>query len=404
MSALHLAVELDGRGAHPGAHLVDTPPLTRTAWSDTAGSDDVGPERLRRAVAAAQDAGVTFVTFDDSLTPAPAGPALRVDAVTRAAFVAPVTSRIGLVPLVHPGVTEPFHVASQLASLDHASRGRAGWLVGSGDVPGARAALDRPVAAGDDLRDETADVARTLAALWDSWEDDAVVRDTATGRFVDRERLHKVDVTSGGSGATASPATRDVPDGVRAPFSVVGPLIVPRGPQGRPVVVARAGVLPGTAVDVALVGPGADDDVRLTAASLAGDSWVARVAAHARADGAPLVVLDLAVVLDTADAGAPARAAELDAATAPLPGSAWASAARWSGSASGLVELLLTLRGVVDGVRVLPAVQDVDLAVLVRDVLPALRVARAVPTPRPGATLRDTLGLARPANQFARGA
>jgi len=400
---LHLAVELDGRGAHPGAHLVDGPPLTRAAWPDDAESGDVGPARLRRAVAAAQEAGVTFVTFDDSLTPPTTGPGLRLDAVTRAAHVAPTTSRIGLVPLVHPAVTEPFHVAAQIASLDHASRGRAGWLVGTGDVPGARAALDRPVAVGDDLRAETADVARVLAALWDSWEDDAVVRDTATGRYVDRERLHRVDFVSGGTGPTASPASRDVPDGVRAPFSVVGPLIVPRGPQGRPVVVARAGVLPGDQVDVALVGPGAADDPHLTAATL-GASWVARAAQDARAAGAPRVLLDLAVVLDTADATAWERADELDGAAAPAPGSAWSSSARWTGPAAGLTELLLALRGVVDGVRLLPAVQDVDLAVVVRDVVPPLRVARAVPTPRPGATLRDTLGLERPAHQFARGA
>lgn len=404
---LHLAVELDGAGAHPGAHLVDAPPLSRTTWSGGA-SDDVGPVRLRRAVAAAEDAGVSLVTFDDSLTPGSTGPAQRIDAVTRAAFVAAVTSRVGLVPLVHPGVTEPFHVASQLASLDHASRGRAGWLVGTGDVPGARAALDRPVAAGTELLDETADVARTLAALWDSWEDDAVVRDTATGRYVDRDRLHHVDVVSGGTGPSAGPGSRDVPDGRRAPFRVTGPLIVPRGPQGRPVVVARAGALPGTALDVALVGPAQDDDARLTAANLgdhvaSGSGWVRRAAADARRDGAPLVVLDLAVVLDTPDADADARQAELDA-LASAETTAWRFAAHWRGSARGLVELLLALRGVVDGVRFLPGVQDVDLPVLVRDVLPALRVARAVPTPRPGASLRDTLGLERPANQFARGA
>ena len=74
---------------------------------------------------------------------------------------------------------------------------------------------------------------------------------------------------------------------------------------------------------------------------------------------------------------------------------------RWTGSADGLVELLLSLRGAVDGVRLLPSVLEVDLPELVRRVLPALRVARATPTPRPGATLRDTLGLPRPTSRFA---
>jgi hypothetical protein len=54
----------------------------------------------------------------------------------------------------------------------------------------------------------------------------------------------------------------------------------------------------------------------------------------------------------------------------------------------------------VDGVRLLPAVLDVDLPVLARDVLPALRAARLTAAPRPGATLRAALGLPRPANRY----
>ncbi|WP_200829845.1 LLM class flavin-dependent oxidoreductase, partial [Cellulomonas algicola] len=339
-------------------------------------ADALGARRLRDVVAAAENAGVTFVTFDDALVPSPDGVAGRLDAVTRAAYVAPLTSRTGLVPLAHPAVVEPFHLASQVAALDHASLGRAGWLVGSGPVPGARRALDRPVADGQDLRDETDDVVRVARDLWDSWEDDAVVRDTATGRYVDRDRLHYVDFASGGDGLPAGPSARATPDGVRAPFTVKGPLIVPRGPQGRPVVVGRHAAVDGGLLDVALVGDVAD-------------------VAAARAAGSPLVVLDLAVTLDGAHGTAAERRAVLDARTP------WDAPTAWTGDAAGLVELLLGLRGVVDGVRLLPAVLDVDLPVLVRDVLPALRVARATPTTRPGATLRDTLGLPRPVNRYA---
>jgi len=361
---LHVALEVDGAGSHPAA------------WRVVTGSsaDALAPARLRDRVAAAENAGVTFVTFDDSLVPSAAGPAGRLDAVTRAAFVAPLTSRLGLVPLVHPAVTEPFHVASQLAALDHASLGRGGWFVGGGDVPGARRTLDRPVAAGADLLDETADVVTVVRDLWDSWEDDAVVRDTATGRYVDRDRLHYVDFASGGDGLPAGPSSRGTADGVRAPFTVKGPSIVPRSPQGQLVVVGRAGTVPGALLDVALVPDVAGAD-------------------RARADGTPLVLVDLAVTLDAAGRTGAERRAELDG----LAG----GASSWTGSATELVDVLLALRGVVDGVRLLPSVLDVDLPVLVRDVLPALRVARAVPTPRPGATLRDTLGLPRPTNRFA---
>ena len=60
-----------------------------------------------------------------------------------------------------------------------------------------------------------------LRRLWDSWEDDAEIRDAATGRFVDREKLHYIDFEG-------------------AQFSVRGPSITPRPPQGQPVVAALA--------------------------------------------------------------------------------------------------------------------------------------------------------------------
>lgn len=368
---LHLALEVDGAGQHPAAHLLEP----HTSPATPPGRPGVTPDahRLRTVVAAAESAGITFVTFDDSLTPVPGRAAHRVDAVTRAAFVAPVTSRIGLVPLVHPAVTEPFHLASQIAALDHASTGRSGWLVGTADVPGARAALDRPVALGPALARETADVVAVVRDLWDSWDDDATIRDTATGRYVDRDRLHYVDFVSGGDGPAASPALRSAPDGVRAPFTVKGPLIVPRGPQGQSLVVGRTATVPGELLDVALV-TSLDD---------------------AHGTGAARVFVDLAVTLDADGTTGADRLATLDSVAPDV-----ADAVRYTGSAAGLVDLLLSLRGVVDGVRILPSVIDDDVPVLVRDVLPALRVARAVPTPRPGATLRDTLGLPRPTSRF----
>lgn len=366
-STLHLALELDGAGAHPAA---------------ASAQDAASPQRVRDLVAAAENAGITFVTFEDSLLPGPHGPVARIDAVTRAAFVAPLTSRIGLVPLVHPALVEPFHAASQLSALDHASAGRAGWLVGAGPVPGARAALDRPVPDGDALADEIADVVQVVRALWDSWEDDAVVRDTATGRYIDRERLHYVDFTSGGSGEPASPASRTLPDGARAPFTVKGPLIVPRSPQGQGVVVAHAGTVPADLIDVALV----DGEDVASVAVAAGD---------ARAAGTLLVFANVTVTLSTAAGTGAQRAAALDAVAPPRPG------LRWTGDAAGLVALLTELAAVVDGVRLLASELDEDLPVLVREVLPALRVARLTPTPQPGASLRQTLALARPANRYA---
>ena len=113
-------------------------------------------------------------------------------------------------------------------------------------------------------------------------------------------------------------------------------------------------------------------------------------------------------MLDAGGRTAADRLAVLDASTPAGVRSSWDThALRWAGDAAGLVALLTELgtpgpdgRRPVDGVRLLPAVLDVDLPVLARDVLPALRAARLTAAPLPGATLRKSLGLPRPANRY----
>ena len=359
-------LDVDGAGAHPAA----------AALSGLDPADLVSGARLARAVRHAEHAGLTFVTFADAALPAvPGSPAsARLDAVTRAAFVARTTTAIGLVPEVPTTYPEPFHVATQLASLDLAASGRAGWLAAVTPGDAAPAAYGRaPVA---DLGREARDVVQVVRDLWDSWEDDAVIRDVATGRYVDRDRIHRVDFAG-------------------ESFSVVGPLITPRPPQGQPVVLARAG-------DVA--GPGRDGE-RLVDVVLVGgeDAAGARAAARAVVDADPgaRAVVEVQVVLDAVGRTGADRLAELDAG----PAGPWAAGAalRHVGPAAGLRALLVELADdpAVAGVRLLAASLDADLPALARDVLPALRADRRTAPPRSGATLRDHLGLARPANRFA---
>lgn len=71
----------------------------------------------------------------------------------------------------------------------------------------------------DDLWAEAADYAEVLRRLWDSWEDDAEIRDVATGRFIDREKLHHIDFEGRW-------------------FKVRGPSITPRPPHGHPLIAA----------------------------------------------------------------------------------------------------------------------------------------------------------------------
>ncbi|WP_369148747.1 LLM class flavin-dependent oxidoreductase [Streptomyces sp. R44] len=357
--ALHLAVEIDGDGAHPAA------------WRRAAHSPGelLTPRRLARVAAAAENAGFTLVTLDDSILPpgdgsaAESGPVGRIGAVERAAFAAASTSVLGVAPVVATTYAEPFHITSQLSTLDHVSAGRAGWVVGTEEDPAAARAWGRPLVEGADaIAREARDGLRVVRDLWDSWEDDAVIRSVATSRYLDRSRLHAIDFT----GET---------------YSVKGPSIVPRPPQGRPVVLAPAGLVPAGLADVALVG----------------GATPAEVGEAAAAAGAPLAFAEIEVALDTPGATARERIADLERYT---PWDGGRGRLRYSGSAAGLLDLLTELGGHVDGVRLHPLVLDEDLAVLSRLVLPELFARRIAARPLPGTTLRTSLGLPRPLSRF----
>ncbi|MDQ7876863.1 LLM class flavin-dependent oxidoreductase [Microbacterium sp. QXD-8] len=338
-----VALELDADGAHP------------TASASPAGA--LSPRRLAARVASAERLGFTAATFDDS--PLPVGEVPRWDAVQRAAYAAPLTTALGLVPVAHVAYSEPFHVATQLASLDWASNGRGGWIVAASATQREAAAYGRTALSDEELRRERDDVIEVARRLWDSWEDDAVILDAATGRYLDADRLHYVDFEG-------------------ESFSVKGPLITPRPPQGQLVVVAPAGT---AGIDVALV-EGADT------------AEITDAAARARAAGATRVWAEVEVVLDARGVTAERRLATLG----PWPSR---SRLRHAGDTSGLVALLTDLSAAVDGVRLHVAELDVDLEEAGRAVLPALRSRIGFRSPRPGETLRDTLGLARPANRYA---
>ena len=359
--APHLALELDGDGAHPAS-------WRRSGRPPGAALD---PRGVREVVAAAQTAGFALATFADGPLPPSQGrdAAGRLEAGTRAAFVSLLTDRIGLAPTLHATVTEPFHLATQLAGLDHASHGRAGWIVGAANSEAAHATVGSGPLAFDALHREIADVVETARALWDSWEDDAVIKEVATGRYLDPDKVHHIDFTG-------------------ARFTVKGPLITPRPPQGQILVLASDALEIDALADVVLIGR--PDPAAIGARALT-----------AKRHGAPLAFAELEIALDTADTPATERLAQLDAAT-PWPAT---TALRHVGSADSLVDLLERLADEVDGVRLHPAVLAVDLPILIERVLPALDARGLLrPAPAPGATLREALGLPRPANRFARAA
>ncbi|MFB7636730.1 LLM class flavin-dependent oxidoreductase [Streptomyces sp. NPDC056149] len=298
-----------------------------------------------------------FVTLGDRF----GGPG--PDALSVLARVAPTTERLGLVATVTTTHTEPFHVSTGVATLDWVSRGRAGWTVAA-STSEAEAALvgRRPAAPAAEVWSEADEVADVVGRLWDSWEDDAEIRDRATGRFVDRDRLHYVDFTA-------------------RTFTVRGPSIVPRPPQGRPVTVVEVADAPdaGHAERARWAVAAARADVVLVRAEDPGTAGAARAAlhdrarAHGRDPGALRVLASLPVELES-----PADAV-------------------------GLADLLgdWFAQGAADGFHLRPADPARDLPRIVEGTVPTLRERGLFRHSYEGTTLRDHLGLPRPASIYA---
>jgi alkanesulfonate monooxygenase SsuD/methylene tetrahydromethanopterin reductase-like flavin-dependent oxidoreductase (luciferase family) len=351
VSIFALGIELDGEGSHPAAwRRANHPP-----------SESLNGRALLKKVRAAENAGFTLATFEDSIVPPKGAIRGRVDAVNRASFVAASTSTIGLVPLVETTYAEPFHTSSQLATLDYSSRGRGGWIAARVADPATGRAWGRPILTEQvDLDREQRDSITVVRGLWDSWEDDAVIRDYASGRFLDRDKLHSVDF-----------------DG--SSFTVKGPAIVPRPPQGQLVIFGIEADR--EQVDVVLV-TDTDRDAAVDAAN--------------RSSGLTFIEID--VTLDTPDTSAGDRLAALNRHEPAAP----SVRLEYTGTASGLVDLLTDLAVHADGVRLFPTVIDEDLPALARYVLPALFKSGVAHRPVPGSSLRSSLGLVRPANRYAK--
>jgi N-acetyl-S-(2-succino)cysteine monooxygenase len=135
------------------------------------------------------------------------------------AALAPATSRIGLIATASTSYNDPFNLARRFATIDHLSGGRAGWniVTSASEAEARNFSLDHRADHADRYR-RAAEFVEVASALWDGWEDGALVGDKESGLFVDPERLHPVDH-----------------DGDF--FRIAGPLGLPRSPQGRPVLV-----------------------------------------------------------------------------------------------------------------------------------------------------------------------
>ena len=395
-SELHLAVALDGAGWHPAAwRAPDARPgelFSAGYWADLA----------REAEAGALD----FLTIEDSLGLQTAGRFAspddrtdqvrgRLDAVLTAARIAPHTTRIGLVPTAVTTHTEPFHLSTSIATLDYVSEGRAGWrprVAASPDEARHFGRREFPPLTQENVTDPA--VAAHLSDLFDEAADAVPGRAAAVGllggrrgdprragrRFVDRGKLHYIDF-----------------DGRW--FAVRGPSITPRPPQGQPVVasLAHADVayrLAARASDVVFVTPSsAEHAAQIVAEVRAAENYSERPLPPLQ------VYADLVVFIDEAPGAAEARKRRLD----DLDGADFATdCAVVAGPPGELADRLLDWKQAagLDGFRLRPGALPHDLQQITRALVPELRRRGAFRSGYAESTLRERLGLSRPANRY----
>ena len=432
---LHLNLFLMGVGHHEAAW--------RHPRTDPSRLSDI--RHFQQLAATAEAAAFDSVFLADGVEgPAPGSNAWvsHFEPITLLSALAVSTERIGLIGTVSTGFTEPYNLARQFASLDHLSNGRAGWNIVTS--AGDRAARNFGRDSNQDHAtryERAAEYLEVVGGLWDSWEDDALLLDRATGRATAPGKLHELDHRG-------------------KHFQVLGPLNIPRGPQGHPL----------------LVQAGSSEDGREFAARYAEAVFTAqqtldegqafygdlkrRAAALGRDPGQVVVLPGIVPVLGSTEAEAKALDEELDLLIdptravgtlsallgvdlsdhpldAPLPPLPPVTAINGAKSRFELVRDLaerdrLTLRqlvgrlgggrghqvlvgtpeqvadhielwfsqGAADGFNVMPPILPEGLELFTEHVVPLLRERGLFRSEYQGTTLREHYGLPRPANRY----
>ena len=149
------------------------------------------------------------------------------DPLTLLPVLAVTTERLGLIATASTTFEQPYLIARRFASLDHISAGRAGWNVVTTSNPDAALnfGLEEHMEHGERYR-RAREFFDVVTGLWDSWADDAFVRDVESGIYFDPAKLHVLNH--------------------KGPYlSVRGPLNIARPVQGWPVIVQAGASEPG---------------------------------------------------------------------------------------------------------------------------------------------------------------
>jgi FMN-dependent oxidoreductase (nitrilotriacetate monooxygenase family) len=208
---MHLGLFLFSTGYHPAGW--------RLPEAVTDGAFD--PKFLHGVAQRLEEAKFDFFFLGDALATSPdmqhtfPSQMIRLEPFTMIASIAAVTSKIGLIVTANTTYSEPYTIARLTASLDHLSGGRVAWNVVTGADGRAAQNFSREKHWDNSKRYDYADeFVEIVQELWDSWEDEAFVRNKESGVFVDGSKVHRINHEG-------------------EHFSVAGPLNVARPPQGQ---------------------------------------------------------------------------------------------------------------------------------------------------------------------------
>ena len=193
--------------------------------------DFLTPEYYQRIARTLEDGKIQMAFFDDRLALpdiytgdhaeaiAAGVRAVKMDPCTILMAMGMATTRLGLGATCSTTYYEPFHVARVFATMDLMLKGRAAWnIVTSLNSAEARNFGQREHMEHDARYDRADEFMEVVLGHWNTWEDDALILDKATGRFADPTKVHRLDHAG-------------------RYFRSRGPFSVPRSPQGHPVLI-----------------------------------------------------------------------------------------------------------------------------------------------------------------------
>jgi alkanesulfonate monooxygenase len=227
---------------------------------------------------------------------------VELEPLTMLSAVAMMTRHIGLIATASTTYNEPYHIARKFGSLDHISRGRAGWNIVTSWSEAEAKNFNREQHLDYDTRyDRAAEFVEVVKGLWDSWDDDAFVHDKESGQFFDPGKMHVLNHRG-------------------KHFQVRGPLTVARCPQGWPVLVQAGASDQGQEIAAASADIVFTAQVELASAKAYYASVKDRLSRHGRAPDDILLLPGLLPIAGRTEAEARAKFQQLQDLIHPLVG------------------------------------------------------------------------------------